>query len=45
MAIATLYECYNNPDIFTGESKWYFWKVEVKVRKTLALKVYDSPRR
>lgn len=40
MAIATLYECYNNPDVFTGESKWFFWKVDVKVRKTLALKVH-----
>jgi len=30
MAIATLYECYNNPDVF---------KREVKVRKSLALKM------
>jgi len=30
MAIATLYECYNNPDVF---------KKEVKIRKSLALKL------
>jgi len=30
MAIATLYECYNNPDVF---------KKEVKIRKSLALKM------
>jgi len=30
MAIATLYECYNNPDVF---------KREVKIRKTLAVKL------
>jgi len=40
MAIATLCECYNNPDIFTGESSWWSSKkVPVKIRKTLALKM------
>jgi len=39
MAIATLAECYNNPDVFTNETKYFFWKNEVKIRKTLALKM------
>jgi len=39
MAIATLSEIYNNPDIFTGERHWLFSRIEVKVRKTLALKM------
>jgi farnesyl-diphosphate farnesyltransferase len=36
MAIATLYECYNNPAVFTSE---------VKIRKSLAVKLILNTRR